>query len=157
VAHSIITLRYIPRTLGGPGAIRETRNGSAWKHCPENLHGNLCCVSGCFKHNCVWLRSAMEAPLSGQAGFQIVKTVRCFWRTWPALWPDLVVPLWGYVTSKAHGTRPANTDDLKQGILECLQGNTEEMLQRVTVSFPTRMQECIERHGGYIQSVILKQ
>jgi hypothetical protein len=35
------------RRAGGPGDVPETRNESAWKHCAEDLHRNLCCVSSC--------------------------------------------------------------------------------------------------------------
>ena len=80
--------------------------------------------------------------------------------TWPARSPDLAVPdyfLWGYVKSKVYETRPANIDDLKQRIRECTQGIPKEMLQRVMTAFPSRLQECIERHGGHLQSVIFKQ
>jgi hypothetical protein len=45
--------------------------------------------------------------------------------TWPARSPCRAVPgyfLWGYVKSKTYKTFPANIDDLKQRILECIQG-----------------------------------
>jgi len=64
--------------------------------------------------------------------------------------------LWGYVKSKAYETFPANIDDLKQRILECIQGISQEMLQLVMTNFPWRLQECIERHGGHLRSAILK-
>lgn len=54
---------------------------------------------------------------------------------WPARCPDLAVPdyyLWGYVRSKVHVTRPANTDDLKRRIRERMQGIRKGMLQGVT-------------------------
>jgi hypothetical protein len=73
--------------------------------------------------------------------------------------PHLAVPdyfLWGYVKSKVYETCPANIDDLKQRIRECTQGIPKEML-RVTTAMPSRLQECIERHGGHLQSVIFKQ
>jgi len=79
---------------------------------------------------------------------------------WSACSPDHAVPdcfLWGYVRSKVYETRPANIADLKQQILECIQGISKEMPQRVVTSFPSCLQECIERHGGHIQIVILKQ
>jgi hypothetical protein len=61
--------------------------------------------------------------------------------------PDLAVPdyfLCGYVKSKVYETRPANTDDLKEQILECIQGIPKEMLQCVMTVFASRLQECIE-------------
>jgi len=45
--------------------------------------------------------------------------------TCPTPWPDRGVPdffLWGYVKSKVYKTHPANIADLKQQILECIQG-----------------------------------
>jgi hypothetical protein len=59
--------------------------------------------------------------------------------------------------SKVYETRPANIAELQQKILECIQEIPKEMLQRVMTAFPSRLQECIERHGGHIQSVIFKQ
>jgi len=40
------------RRAGGPFDVRETRNDSAWKHCPENWHGNVRCASGCSGRRC---------------------------------------------------------------------------------------------------------
>jgi len=74
--------------------------------------------------------------------------------------PDIAVPdyfLWGYDKSKAYETRPANIDDLKHRILECIQRSPKEMLQRVITAFPSLLQQCTERHGGQLQSVIFKQ
>jgi len=45
----------------------------------------------------------MAPPLSGQAGFQFLNTIRCSWHTWPAHLLDLAVPdcfLWGSIKSK---------------------------------------------------------
>jgi len=43
---------------------------------------------------------------------------------------------------------------------ESLHGNlglySREMLPRVMTSFPSRIQEFAERHGGYLQSAIFK-
>jgi hypothetical protein len=61
---------------------------------------------------------------------------------WPAHSPDLLAPdyfLWGYVKSKVYETRPANIDDLKQRIQECLQGIPNAMLQHVVPSMPSRL------------------
>jgi hypothetical protein len=65
--------------------------------------------------------------------------------TWPAQSTDHAVPdyfPWGYVKSKVHETCPANTGDLKQQLLECIQGNSKEML-RVIPAFPSRLQVVI--------------
>jgi len=83
--------------------------------------------------------------------------------TWPACSPDLAVPdyfLWDCVRSKVYKmyeTHPANIYDLKHQILECIQGIPKALLERVIAAFPLRLQECIERHGGHLQSVIFKQ
>jgi hypothetical protein len=61
---------------------------------------------------------------------------------WLAHSPDLAVPddfLWGYVKSKVHETCPANTDDLKARIRECIQGIPQEIL-RVMIAFPSQLQ-----------------
>ena len=103
---------------------------------------------------------SMVPPLSGQIGFQISNTVTCFWRTWFARLPDLAVLdyyFWGHVKSKVYGTGPANIANLKHRFQECFQGAPKEMLQRLTTTLSSRMQECIERHGGHIQSVIFEQ
>ena len=47
--------------------------------------------------------------------------------------------LCGYVQSGAKETRPANTDDVTQRIRF-----PKEMLQRATISFPSRLQRCTE-------------
>jgi hypothetical protein len=67
--------------------------------------------------------------------------------TWPTHLPDLSVQdyfLWVYVESKAHATCPANIDDLKQQLLECIHGIPKEMLQCVMTASPLRLQECTE-------------
>jgi len=60
-----------------------------------------------------------------------------FWG--PARSPDLAVPdyfLWGYEKSKVYETRPANIENLKQRIVDCIQGIRKEMLQSVMTAFP---------------------
>jgi hypothetical protein len=63
---------------------------------------------------------------------------------------------WGYVKSKVNETRPANNDDLRQRIRECIQATPKEMPQRVMSSLPPRVQEFTDRHG-HIQSVKFKE
>ena len=104
---------------------------------------------------------------TAQISMQVLKTlfwgrhISCFGDiTWPACSPELAVPdyfLWGYLKSKVYKTCPANIDDLKQWILECIQGIPKEMLQRVTKAFPSWLQDCIEWHGCHLPSVIFKQ
>jgi len=64
---------------------------------------------------------------------------------------------WGYVKRKVHEARSSSTDHLKQRIRYGIQGIHSETLRRVTTLFPSRLQECIEQHGGHLQRVILKQ
>jgi hypothetical protein len=76
------------------------------------------------------------------------------------LGPDLaerVYFLWGYVQSKVYKTRPANSDYIKQLILECIQSILKDILKRVMPSFPSRLQECTEKHGGHLHGVFFKQ
>jgi len=80
--------------------------------------------------------------------------------TWRDRSPDHAVPnyfLWGHVIRKVYETRPANIADLHQQILECIQGIPKDTLQSVMTTFPSRLQECIVRHGDHKQCVILKQ
>jgi hypothetical protein len=54
----------------------------------------------------------------------------------------LAVPdyfLWGYIKSKVYETHPANIDDLKWQIWECVQGISKEMQCFVT-AFPLQLQ-----------------
>jgi len=80
--------------------------------------------------------------------------------TWHTCSPDLAEPGYfflGCAKSKVYETPPANIDDLKRRILESIQRIPKEMLQRVMTAFPSRLQECIERHGGHLQSVLFNQ
>ena len=64
--------------------------------------------------------------------------------TWPARSPDHAVPdyfLWGYAESNVYETRAANIADLQHRILECIQGISKEMLQRVIKAFSTATAE----------------
>jgi hypothetical protein len=103
---------------------------------------------------------------TAQISMQVVRTVflgrhisRYEEIIWPACLPDHVVShcfLWDYIKSKVYETHPAIIADLKQRILECIQGIPKEMLC-VMSAFPSRLQECTEQHGGHLQSVIFKQ
>jgi hypothetical protein len=64
---------------------------------------------------------------------------------------------WGYVKSKVNETRPANNDDFRQRIRECIQATPKEMPQRFMSSLPLRVQGCTDRYSGHIQSVKFKQ
>ena len=58
---------------------------------------------------------------------------------------------WGYVKFKVNETLPANNDDLRQRIRECIQATPKEIPQRVMSSLPPRLQECSDRHSGHIK------
>jgi hypothetical protein len=59
-------------------------------------------------------------------------------------------------TSKPRYTRLANTNDL-QTPNSSIQGITNEMLRRVMILLPSRLQDCTEQHSGHVQSVIFRQ
>jgi len=65
--------------------------------------------------------------------------------------------LQGYIKSKIHETRPVNIDEAKQPIMEWIQRIPMEILQQVTPSSPSWLQECTERHGGHLHDVSFKQ
>jgi hypothetical protein len=78
---------------------------------------------------------------------------------WATYLPDIFTPdyfLWSYVKSKVYETCPSNIDDLKQRILERIQGIPNEVL-RVMASMPSQLQKCDDQHGGHLEGVIFKQ
>jgi hypothetical protein len=54
-----------------PDDVSAKRNEFAWKQCPENLHGNLCCMSSCTKHHCAWQQSVWKCRLVGKLVFKL--------------------------------------------------------------------------------------
>jgi hypothetical protein len=78
------------RPAGGTGNVREKRNYCAWKHCPENFHGNLCCVNSCSVNHCAH-NGQFESAADREPVFKISNDVRCFWRTQPDHSLDLAV------------------------------------------------------------------
>jgi hypothetical protein len=80
------------------------RNEFVWKHCPDNLHGNVLYEQFLLTSLCMKLVS-MAMPLCWQAAFQTSNVI--------AHSHDLAVPdyfLWDYVKSKVYKKHPANTD-----------------------------------------------
>lgn len=59
--------------------------------------------------------------------------------------------------ARYKGTSLVHPDDLKQRIQKCIQGITTKVIQSVMTAITSRLQECIERHGGHRQSVLVKQ
>lgn len=60
------------RQLGRPDDVPEVRTECAWKCCPKNLHGNLCCVSSCSKHHCARWQSVWKRRLAGKLFFKFL-------------------------------------------------------------------------------------
>lgn len=77
---------------------------------------------------------------------------------WTACLLDLSVHyfLWVYIKRKVQETLPANIDDLKQRIRECIRGIPNEILQHFMAPMPSRLQECVEQ-GSHLKGVIFKQ
>ena len=100
-----------------------------------------------IQQDLLWLQQDWATAHTAQTVMQVLRIVfqgRLAYRsgkiTWPARSPDLAVAdhfLCGYVKSKVYETRPANAADLKQRVLECIQGIPKEMVQRVTTAFPS--------------------
>jgi len=120
------------RRAAGPHCDCETRNAFAWKQCPENLHGNLCCVKNFSIISLCRVEVSTKKPLSELAGFQISKRrpvllARLARRSLSLAVQDYL--LCADVQSSAYETRPANIDDVKQRIRF-----PKEMLQRAATS-----------------------
>lgn len=118
---------------------------SCWKHiCTVSyiLFSKICCGS---KMEQLLTQHKLPCKSSGQC-FQVDSFLISGKSPGsPTSLPDLAVPdyfLWDYVKNKVYETRPANIDDLKQQILECVQGIPKALL-RVIKAFPSQLQECI--------------
>jgi hypothetical protein len=142
------------RRVAGPRCDCGTRNAFAWKLCPENLHGNLCCVKNFSIISLCKVEVSTKKPLSELAGFQISKRLPVLLARLAHGSPSFAVQdylLCAYVQSRAYETRPANIDDVKQRIRF-----PKEMLQRAATSIPSRLQGCTEWHSGHPYSVIFQ-
>jgi hypothetical protein len=74
---------------------------------------------GAIAHTAVISKQVVNIMLPGRLIFRIGQI------TWRDLSTDHAVPdsfLWDYVIIKVYETRPANIANLKQQILECIQG-----------------------------------
>ena len=73
---------------------------------------------------------------------------------WPPRSPDLN-PLdfffWAYMKQKIHESSPRNLEDVKNLIREFVNSISEELLQRVTAQFCSRVNRCIEAKGGLFE------
>ena len=73
---------------------------------------------------------------------------------WPPRSPDLNSCdffLWGYMKEEIHRAQPGSTEDVKQMIREFLASISEDLLQRVTNQFMSRVRRCIAAHGGVFE------
>lgn len=79
---------------------------------------------------------------------------------WPARSPDLSACdffLWGFLKSKVYVERPQTLAELKLKIQEEVARITPAMLRRVMENFRLRLQECVDRNGAHLPSVIFKK
>ena len=74
--------------------------------------------------------------------------------TWPPRSPDLN-PLdffiWGYMKEEIHRAQPGSIAEVKQLIENFMASITEDLLQRVTGQFVSRIRRCIEANGGVFE------
>ena len=73
---------------------------------------------------------------------------------WPPRSPDLNPLdffLWGNMKEEIHRAQPGSTAEVKQLIREFLSSISEDLLQRVTKQFISRLRRCIEAHGGVFE------
>jgi len=124
----------------------QSSSQSFWKHfCAVSyiLVSKICCGSNMMEQ--MLIQQKFPCKSSGLFPGRLISHSGDI--TWPTHSPDHAVPdyfLCGYIKSKVYETHPASSADLKQRILECIQGNPKEMLQHVMTAFPSRLQECIE-------------
>lgn len=79
---------------------------------------------------------------------------------WPPRSPDLTIPdffLWGYLKARVFENRPQTLRALKTNITQEIRAINQELLLRVTESFQSRLQECLEKRGGHLKDVIFKK
>ena len=73
---------------------------------------------------------------------------------WPPRSPDLNPChffLWASMKEEIHRAQPGSTEDVKQMIREFLASISEDLLQRVTNQFMSRVRRCIAAHGGVFE------
>jgi hypothetical protein len=101
------------------------------------------------------LHPRQHVPLWFQQDGATAHTSRICMAVLREIFPRRLISRFGDIN--VYETRPANIDELKRRIQECIQGIPNKMLRRVMTSLPSRLKECIERNGGHLQSVIYKQ
>ena len=73
---------------------------------------------------------------------------------WPPRSPDLNPLdffLWGYMKEEIHRAQPGSITEVKQLIEKFMASITEDLLQRVTGQFVSRIRKCIEANGGVFE------
>ena len=73
---------------------------------------------------------------------------------WPPRSPDLNPLdffLWGYMKEQIHRAQPGSIAEVKQLIENFMASITEDLLQRVTGQFVSRIRRCIEANGGVFE------
>ena len=73
---------------------------------------------------------------------------------WPPRSPDLNPLdffLWGYMKEEIHRAQPGSITEVKQLIENFMASITEDLLQRVTGQFVSRIRKCIEANGGVFE------
>ena len=79
---------------------------------------------------------------------------------WPPRSPDinpLDFFLWGYMKEEIHRAQPGSIAEVKQLIQNFMTSISEDLLQRVTRQFVSRIRRCIEVHGGVIECFFLNK
>ena len=73
---------------------------------------------------------------------------------WPARSPDLTPCdfwLWGHMKSLIYRSQPANLDELKRRIFECVSDITPETRMKALHEFATRLKKCVDNRGKHIE------
>jgi len=92
----------------------------------------------CGYNKMVQLLTHQKFPCKSSGQYFLAETFLVNGQHLAAPLPGHAVPdcfLWGHVKSKVYETLPVNIADLKQRILECIQGIPKEMLQCVMTDF----------------------
>lgn len=79
---------------------------------------------------------------------------------WPPRSPDLTpcdFYLWGYLKSVVYRNNPRTLIALKENIRQEIQAIGPETLRRVFLNLGVRLEECQQKNGGHLDSVIFKK
>ena len=78
---------------------------------------------------------------------------------WPSNSLDLTAAdffLWGYLKAQVYTHNLPDINSLKNAIRQEIVNVTKDTVHRVMASVPGRWQQCLDRHGGHLQDVVLK-